>query len=149
MWRTWLFEAFLRWKMITLPILTNSLNTFLFKRLRECTFWTWEWKGLQLSPSLVLFTAPRRLGSTWGGEGGGGSWETWLKARVHLRDCPNYLRPPQESAHSSHLDTSARLFPESSPPGMRTAPCLAPPCTSACTWCRYRSFSVWSLESWK
>ena len=44
-WRTWLFMASLKWKMIILPILTTSVNIFLPKRLGECTFWTWEWQG--------------------------------------------------------------------------------------------------------
>ena len=39
------FHSLLRRKMIVLPILTTSPNTFLFKRLREYTFLTWEWKG--------------------------------------------------------------------------------------------------------
>ena len=39
-------HSLLRWKMI---ILTNShylTYAFLFESLGECTFWTWEWKGL-------------------------------------------------------------------------------------------------------
>ena len=39
------FHRLLRCKMITLPILTTSLIHFLFRRLGECTFWTWV-KGL-------------------------------------------------------------------------------------------------------
>ena len=42
------FHSLLRWKMITLPILTNITYTFLLERLGECTFWAWEWKGLFL-----------------------------------------------------------------------------------------------------
>ena len=42
------FHSLLRWKMVTLPILTTSL-TFLFKGLGERTggtyCWTWEWKA--------------------------------------------------------------------------------------------------------
>ena len=34
------FQSLLSWKMIILPIPTTSLSTFLFKRLRECTFQT-------------------------------------------------------------------------------------------------------------
>ena len=44
-WRTWLFIAYSDWKMIILPILTVSLTNFSLKRLGECTFWAWEWKG--------------------------------------------------------------------------------------------------------
>ena len=40
-----LFIALLRCKIIILSILTTSLILLLFKRLWECTFWTWEWKG--------------------------------------------------------------------------------------------------------
>ena len=40
------FHSFLRWKMISiLLILTTSPTHFLFQRLGEHTFWTWEWKG--------------------------------------------------------------------------------------------------------
>ena len=35
-------HSLLRWKMIILPILTTSLNTFLFKRLGELAFRHWE-----------------------------------------------------------------------------------------------------------
>ena len=31
--------------MIILPILITSRDTFLFKRLGECTFSTWTWEG--------------------------------------------------------------------------------------------------------
>ena len=31
--------------LLTIPILTTSLIHFLFERLGEFTFWTWEWKG--------------------------------------------------------------------------------------------------------
>ena len=44
-WRTWLFIAYYRLKMI---ITSNShylIYTFLFKRLGECPFWTSEWKS--------------------------------------------------------------------------------------------------------
>ena len=43
-WRTWLFIAYSdeRWLYYQLSLPTY---TFLFKRLGECTFWTWEWKG--------------------------------------------------------------------------------------------------------
>ena len=40
------FHSSLRWKMIIQPILTTSLIPFLFKRLGECTFWTWVWQWL-------------------------------------------------------------------------------------------------------
>ena len=36
---------FLGWKMITVPISHYLTDIFLFKRLGERTFWTWEWKG--------------------------------------------------------------------------------------------------------
>ena len=39
------FHSLLRWKMSMLSILTTSLMHFLFKRLGECTFWTWEWNS--------------------------------------------------------------------------------------------------------
>ena len=39
------FHSFLRWKMIVLPILTTSCIHLSLRRLGECTFWTWEWKG--------------------------------------------------------------------------------------------------------
>ena len=39
------FHSLLRWKIIVLPILTTPLIRFCLKRLGECTFWTWEWKG--------------------------------------------------------------------------------------------------------
>ena len=39
------FHSLLRWEMIILPILTTSLIHLSLKRLGECTFWTWEWKG--------------------------------------------------------------------------------------------------------
>ena len=61
LWRIRLFIALLRCKIIILPILTTSLILLLFKRLWECTFWTWDWKGqpfhsmgnqFQVSPEL-------------------------------------------------------------------------------------------------
>ena len=39
-WRTWLFIACRDDRWPCLPILTTSLNTLIFKRLGECTFWT-------------------------------------------------------------------------------------------------------------
>ena len=39
------FHSLLRWKMIILSILTTSLKHFSLKRLGECIYWTWEWKG--------------------------------------------------------------------------------------------------------
>ena len=46
--------------MIILPILTYLTYTFLFKRLGECTFWAWEWKGY------VARRVPRRpRASSW------------------------------------------------------------------------------------
>ena len=57
------FHSLLWWKIIILPIviiitiiitsLSLPRHTFLFKRLGECTFWTWEWKG-QRTWKLVL-----------------------------------------------------------------------------------------------
>ena len=44
-WRTWLSIAYSDEDGYT----TNShhiIYTFLFERLGECTFWTWEWKSL-------------------------------------------------------------------------------------------------------
>ena len=42
-------HSLLRWKMIVIQILPTSLMHFLFKRLRECTFWVQEWKGYGFS----------------------------------------------------------------------------------------------------
>ena len=39
------FQSLLRWKMIVLPNSPCITYTFLHKRLGECTFWAWEWKG--------------------------------------------------------------------------------------------------------
>ena len=39
------FYSLVRWKMITLPILTPSPIHLSIGRLGECSFWTWEWKG--------------------------------------------------------------------------------------------------------
>ena len=38
------FLSLLRWKTIGLPTSHCITNKFLYKRLGECTFWTWEWK---------------------------------------------------------------------------------------------------------
>ena len=53
------FHSWLRWKMITLPLLTTSPIYFSSGRLGECTFWTWEWKGQRLHPS-THWTIPRQ-----------------------------------------------------------------------------------------
>ena len=45
--------------IIRLPILTTSRIHFSFRRLGECTFWTWEWKGQSLSYAPTL--SPARL----------------------------------------------------------------------------------------
>ena len=39
------FHSLLTWKMIVLPNSHCITYTFLYKRLGECTFQTWEWKG--------------------------------------------------------------------------------------------------------
>ena len=45
-WRTWFFIAYSNWKMIIVPSKPHNLTyIFLFKRLGECSFWAWEWKG--------------------------------------------------------------------------------------------------------
>ena len=44
-WRTWLFIAYSVGKWFPLPNSHYLTYTFIFKRLGECTFWTWEWKG--------------------------------------------------------------------------------------------------------
>ena len=39
------FHLLLRWRMIILPIRSLPHQYICLKRLVECTFWTWEWKG--------------------------------------------------------------------------------------------------------
>ena len=39
------FQSWLRWKTIVLRNSHCITYTFLYKRLGEYTFWTWEWKG--------------------------------------------------------------------------------------------------------
>ena len=51
--------------------------TSLCKRLRECTFWTWEWKGFKtLAQSLFRVTFPITGSITGGGVWGRGEAET-------------------------------------------------------------------------
>ena len=50
-------SSLIRWKMTILPILTTSLNTLLFKWLREIMFWNWEWQTLQLQPCHGTFSS--------------------------------------------------------------------------------------------
>ena len=44
-WRTWLFIAYSDGKWFPLPNSHYLTYTFIFKKLGECTFGTWEWKG--------------------------------------------------------------------------------------------------------
>ena len=41
------FHSLLGWKIIILPNSHCITYTFLYKRLGECTFWSWEWRGAE------------------------------------------------------------------------------------------------------
>ena len=70
------FHSLLGWTMILLPILTTSLIHLPSKRLGECTFWTWEWKG----------PTPPTFGSEQDGSRGQSYWSVqervWLTLTV-------------------------------------------------------------------
>ena len=54
--------------MIILPIISTSLILFSFRRLGECKFWAWEWKGwcIYLHEAIEIRTSRGRwLGVTW------------------------------------------------------------------------------------
>ena len=44
-WRTWPFIAYWDGRWLCYQFLTTFHSHVSFKRLGECTFWTWEWKG--------------------------------------------------------------------------------------------------------
>ena len=56
-WRTWLLIAYSNERPLCITNSHHITNTFLYKRLGERTFWTWEWKGRsvqQVTYSIML-----------------------------------------------------------------------------------------------
>ena len=90
-------------------LLLHLSYTFLFERLVECTFWTWEWKGLhpkslhrQLKAPISTRSAP--------------SLETWASVAVSWRESSPAWRWSAPSSSRGTTSTTSR-----STTGLRSA----------------------------
>ena len=77
-------HSLLRWKMFLLPNSHYLTYTFIFKRLGECTFWTWEWKG---SPGT-----------------------TRLQIQWNHKNRPNNTRPDQDRTKPDHAKPKMKAW---------------------------------------